>query len=215
MAKGFLADGADVALRDAIKTVEQASSAEVVIAVRRRAQRWLHVNALFGVTTAFAALGFMLWSAQPFGLWSIWIDPFAVGLAAAAAVQILPMAQRGLTPRRIRRRAVRRAAMIAFHERGVRRTSGRTGILVYVALTERMAVVVPDDAIVDAAPPGDWHDAITAIDAAVARGGKATAAAIAALADVLGPCLPCSPDDVNELPDDIDDRADDGIGGEE
>jgi putative membrane protein len=215
VAKGFLADGADLALRDAIKTVEQASAAEVVIAVRARAQRWVHVHVLFGVVTAFAALGFMLWSAHPFGLVSIWIDPFVAGVLAAAAVQILPMAQRGLTPRRARRRAVRRAAMIAFHERGVRRTTGRTGLLVYVALTERMAVVVPDDGVVEAAPAADWRAATAAIDAAVARGGKATAAAIAALADVLGPCLPCSPDDVNELPDDIDDRADDGIGGGE
>jgi putative membrane protein len=215
MASGFLANGADAELKRAITTVEACSSAEIVIAVRRRSARWHHAHLIVGAVVAFAALSFMLWDEHVFALASIWIDPFVAGAVAGAAVQLLPMLQRALTPRRARRKAVRRAALVAFHERGVRRTTGRTGVLVYVSLLERMAEVVPDDAVLRAAPLDEWRAATHEIDLAVARGGRATAAAIAALADVLGPCLPVSADDVNELPDDIDDRADDGIGGDE
>jgi putative membrane protein len=211
---GFLAHGADAELRRAIETVEKASSAEIVIAVRRRSARWLHAHVIVGAVAAFAALGFLLWDEHVFSLTSLWIDPFVVGLAAGAAVRVLPWLQRGLTPRRVRRRAVRRAAMVAFHERGVRRTRARTGVLVYISLLERMAELVPDDGVLRAAPIDAWREAAQRIDAAVARGGAETATAIAKLAGVLAPCLPCPPDDVNELPDDIDDRADDGVDGE-
>lgn len=215
MASAFLAHGADAELRRAIETVEAASSAEIVIAVRRRSARWLHAHVIVGAAVAFAALGFLLWDEHVFSLASVWIDPLVAGLAAGAAVGILPWLQRALTPRRVRRRAVRRAAMVAFHERGVRRTRARTGVLVYVSLVERMAELVPDDGVLRAAPVDAWRDATRRIDAAVARGGHATAEAIAALAGVLGPCLPCAPDDVNELPDEIDERDDDSVDGAE
>jgi putative membrane protein len=215
MASGFLAHGADVELRRAIETVEKASCAEVVIAVRRRSSWWLHAHVIVGALAAFATLGFLLWDEHVFSLASLWIDPFVVGLAAGAAVHVLPALQRVLTPRRARRRAVRRAAMVAFHERGVRRTRARSGVLVYVSLLERMAEVVPDDGVLRAAPVDAWRAATHAIDAAVVRGGRATATAIAELAGVLGVCLPVTADDVNELPDEIDDRADDGVDGVE
>jgi len=209
MATGFLADGADAELRRAIATVEQTSCAEVVIAVRRRSARWLHAHVIVGAAIAFAALGFMLWDEQVFSLPSLWIDPFVLGGLAGASVAILPRVQRALTPRHVRRRAVRRAAMVAFHQRGVRRTRARTGVLVYVSLIERMAAVIADDGVLAVAPRDAWRAAIRAIDRAVADGGHATAKAIAALSTVLDACLPAGADDVNELPDVVDERDED------
>src|SRR5690348_6616070 len=112
MSGGFLADGADAELRRAIETVEQASCAEIVIAVRRRSAVWLHAHVIVGVLVGFGALAFMLWDEHAFSLPSIWIDPFVMGGLAGAAVAWLPALQRLLTPRRARRRAVRRAAMV-------------------------------------------------------------------------------------------------------
>jgi putative membrane protein len=207
MATGFLGGGADVALRQAIEQVERASAAEVVIAVRRRAGNWLHAHVIVGALTAFAGLGFMLWSEATFSLTSIWVDPFLVGALAGAAVRVMPGVQRALTPRRIRRRGVRRAALVAFHARGVRRTSARVGILVFIALTERMAAVIADDGVLKVVPADRWRVALGRIDRSVGAGGHATARAIAALAELLGPCLPCAADDVNELPDEVDEQA--------
>jgi putative membrane protein len=215
MRSGFLAGGADAELLAAVTTVEAQSCAEVVIAVRRRSAFWLHAHVIVGALVWFATLGFMLWDEHVFSLASLWIDPVVLAGAAGAAVHLLPMLQRALTPRRARRRAVRRAALVAFHDRGVRRTRGRTGVLVYVSLLERMAEVVPDDAVLRAAPIDAWKAAAARIDRAVVRGGHATAVAIAALGEVLGPCMPIAADDVNELPDAIDDRDHDGVGGDE
>ena len=209
MASGFLAHGADQELTRAIEAVEKASCAEIVIAVRRRSARWLHAHVIVGALAAFAALGFMLYDAHVFALASIWIDPFVAGALAGAIVQALPAVQRAMTGERAKRKAVHRAALCAFHERGVRRTRARTGVLVYISLLERMAEVVPDDGVLAEAPADAWRDAVARIDRSVRLGGKQTAEAIAALADVLGPCLPAADDDINELPDAIDDGDDD------
>jgi len=201
----FLDGGGETALLDAVRAIEAASSAEVVIAVRRRSARWLHAPAIVATIAAFAALAFMLFSPHPFSLASILVDPFAVAaLAALATSQVHPLV-RALTPQRLRRRAAHQAALAAFHERGVSLTRGRTGILVYASLLERVAEVVPDagvTAAIDAAGVRAAFDGATAsIDAAVARGGAETARAIAALAPLLASALPRAADDRNELPD--------------
>ena len=111
---------------------------------------------------------------------------------------------RWLTPVSIRRRAARREAQATFFDLGIHNTSGRTGLLVYCALTERIACVVADTAVSTAVTHQALNDRERAIEAAIARGGAATAAEVAKLAALLGPALPRTEDDVNELPDAVD-----------
>jgi hypothetical protein len=68
----FADDAARVALRRAIEAVERASAVEVVVAIRRQSSSWLHVNALVGAATTFAALAFMLLGSHPFSIPAIW-----------------------------------------------------------------------------------------------------------------------------------------------
>ena len=82
-------------------------------------------------------------------------------------------------------------------------TAGRSGILVYIALTERMVEVVADDGVVKSVEPTSWSKACAAIDGAVGNGGEATARALAALAPILALALPRHVEDLNELPDTI------------
>jgi putative membrane protein len=197
----FLDGGGETALLDAVRVVEAASSAEVVIAVRRRSAAWLHAPVITGAVAAFAALAFMLFAPTTFSLPSILIDPFVIGaLVGAATSQVHPLI-RALTPRTRRRRAVHAAALVAFHDRGVHLTRARTGVLVYVSLLEQMAEVIADAGITAAVDSDALARATAAIDAAVAGGGDATARAIAALAPLLGAALPRAADDVNELAD--------------
>jgi putative membrane protein len=197
----FLDGGGEAALLDAVRSIEAASSAEVVIAVRRRSGSWLHAPAITGGVAAFAALAFMLFAPTPFSLLSILIDPAVVGvLVGLATSQVHPLI-RALTPRRWRRRAVHAAALAAFHDRGVHLTRARTGVLLYVSLLEQMSEVIADAGVTAATEAAALAKATAAIDAAVARGAVATAQAIAALAPQLGAALPRAADDVNELPD--------------
>lgn len=204
MAHGFLDDAARTAFAGAIAAIESTSAAEVVVAVRVRARLWLHAHLVVGFAAAWLGLGFMIYSAHRFGLAAFLIDPVVAGALAGAAVALSPALVRALTPRAVRRRAVIEAARATFYQRGVHHTAGRTGVLVYIALTERMAELVGDDAVVRLIEPTAWARACAAIDVAVGRGGAATAQALRALAPLLAAALPRHVEDLNELPDAID-----------
>lgn len=203
MPAGFADDAAHDAFRGAIRAVEEASSAEVVVSVRRQSAPWWHAHLIAGIATAIAAHAYMLYSSQPFSTSALLAGPILAGLLGGWASTLVLGVKRWLTPPGRRRAAVRTAARAAFVERGIGRTRGKTGILVYVSLVERMAEVVADDGVTAAVADSDWPAKIAAIDAAVADGGVATARAVAALAPTLGPLLPRSHEDVNELPDDL------------
>jgi putative membrane protein len=204
VATRFLDDEARQGFAKAIAVVENASSVEVVVAVRRRSARYLHANAVIGVAVAMLGLAAMLFAAHRFSDSAILIDPIIVGVAAAAVVELLPQFKRVLTPAAIRRRNVERAARATFVERGVHNTRGRTGLLVYISWLEQQVALVADGGLASALPAGALAAAEAELTAAMARGGAEVAKRVAALAPAMGAAVPHLPDDINELPDAID-----------
>ncbi len=205
MHKRFLSDEAKQALSNAIKSVEARSSAEVVIAVRARAASYLHADLIAGIVAAIVTLAFLLFSSFEFPLWSFLVEPVIVGLVVGIAASRVPALRRLLTPERVRASWVERAAHATFFEKRVRQTRDRTGILVFIALTERRALVLIDTGVQDAVAGERWKAATAAIDEAIRNGadGLAVAARIEALGEILEPVLVHSADDVNELPDEV------------
>jgi len=205
MHKRFLSDEAKQALTGAIKSVEGRSSAEVVIAVRARSASYLHSDLIAAIVAGVATVAFLLYSRFEFPLWSFLVDPVLAGLVVGVAASQVPMLRRLFTPESVRARWVARAARATFFEKRVRQTRERTGLLVFISLTERRAEVVTDTGIDDAVPAAAWKQAAAAIDRAVREGGDgvAVAARIEALGEILEPVLEHSPDDINELPDEV------------
>jgi putative membrane protein len=204
VATRFLDDEARQGFAKAIAVVENASSVEVVVAVRRRSAGYLHANAIIGVAVAMLGLAAMLFAAHRFSDSAILIDPIIVGVAAAAVVELLPQFKRVLTPAVTRRRNVERAARATFVERGVHNTRGRTGLLVYISWLEQQVALVADGGLASALPEGALVAAEVELTAAMARGGAEVAKRVAALAPAMGAAVPHLPDDINELPDAID-----------
>jgi len=201
---GFSDDDARAAFKAAVESIERASRAEVLVAVRRHSASWHHVHLIAGIAAAIAAHGYMLFASQPFSTASLFWGPIVAGLIIGlASTQILPL-ERWATPPAWRRAAVQRAARATFVERGIRRTREATGVLVYISIVEQMAELVADDGVVAAVAADDWRAACATIDAAVAGGGLATARALGVLAPLLAHALPGRADDINELPDEMD-----------
>ena len=182
------------AFADAIRTVEERSAAEVVVAVRHHSGSYLHANALVGIACALATSAFLLFSPFEFSLASIWLDPFAVGGGAAALTQWLPTLRRWLTPQSGRRRRVSEAARAEFFAKGVRMTRARTGLLVYVSLLERMVEVVADTGVSDAVDDATWQRARVSLESALVtalrnrQDGRPVAAARLPCLPHLSPC---------------------------
>src|SRR6185312_14320230 len=177
MAKLFLTGESKVAFSEAVRTVEAASSAELVVAVRQRSGSYVHVNLTVGILVGLAALVFLR----------------------------SPLLTRIITRRAARRGRVETAARSVFVEQRVHSTSGRTGILLYLSLLEREAVLVVDLAVETLAATDAWRAVVTEIESAMRRGasGFEVAAKVSGLAAVLGPVLPRSEDDVDELPNEV------------
>ena len=205
MMREFPSAADKAALLEAVRHVESSSSAEVVIAVRPSSGSYRLADLVCGLLFGYATLWFMLFSPWEFTPEEILAGPLAVGALGAVLCARAPLLRRLLTPRAARRRHVVTAARSAFVEKGVSRTRGRTGLLVYISLLEGQAEVVADVGVLDRVPTGPWAEAVASIDASVARGDDGThlGESIRALAGVLGPVLPHSADDANELPDGI------------
>jgi putative membrane protein len=201
----FSSDEDKAALVAAIQAVEARTSAELVICVRRRSGSYLHADLLAGITAAIATLACLLYLPFDFGLPAFLIDPILAGVVVGLACSRSPIVRRVLTRPVVRERNVQEAAHASFFAKGIRRTSDAIGILIYISVLERRAVVVIDDGVARAVPEPPWRAAVAALEASVHTGAElgAVCRAIEALAEVLEPCLPRSEDDVNELPDEV------------
>jgi putative membrane protein len=205
MARPFLTDEAKQALTAAVRAVEAASSAELVVAVRPRSGSYVHADLAAGLVAAFLTVGVLLYSPWPFGLIWFLLDPLLAGLAAGLISTRLPAVRRTFTPPRERRARVETAARATFVEKRVHATSGRTGVLLYISLLERDAALVVDLGVETLARTAAWQHAAGEVLASVRRGddGVAVARALEGLAAVLAPALAPAADDVDELPNEV------------
>jgi putative membrane protein len=205
MARPFLTNDAKKALSEAVHAVESACGAELVIAVRRRSGSYLDIALAAAIAGAFVTLAFLLFAPWSFALEYFLIDPVVVGILCGVATAHVPALLRLATRRAARRRRVGTAARVTFLDKGVHRTSRRSGILLYISVLEREAEVVADagvEAVVDRAA---WQAVVGAIQEAVRRGkdGVSVAAKVRGLAAVLTTCLPHAAGQVNELADEV------------
>ncbi len=115
-------------------------------------------------------------------------------------------ARRGLWPEDLdagaREAIVREAAQFAFWSRGLSRTRGRTGVLLFLAVAERHAEIVADEGILARIAPEAWSGVLRDLMAALAR-GEAEAGLIRAVERIgaaLAAEFPAAPGDTDELP---------------
>lgn len=108
-----------------------------------------------------------------------------------------------LTPRATRARRVRRRAIELFKVGAEKRTASRTGVLLYLSLSEHRAEIVADQAIHARVSPEIWGEAMAALVDAVRAGrpGEGMAAAVERIGAVLAEHFPHTGTDPNELPD--------------
>jgi len=205
MARPFLTDEAKQALSDAVAAVEGCSSAELVVAVRARSGSYLHADLLAGLAVALAVLTVLLFSPWPFSLVWFVVDPLIVGLLGGFLASRSPAIRRALTSRAERRRRVETAARSTFVEKRIHRTTGRTGILLYISILEREAEVVVDLGVETLAATEAWGRVTGEIRDAVRRGadGVEVAGKARALGALLSPVLVRADGDVDELSNEV------------
>lgn len=206
---------------DAVAAAEAHSAGEIVTIVTARSDTYRDVALAWAAFAAFAALcaleigaGFTLPAIEDLlGLWAFeWTPRAVLGLALVAVTLkfltvylVLRFTPVGLwlTPRRVRNARVRERALTCFRVGAESRTSGHTGVLIYLSLAEHRAEIIADAAIASQVSPETWGFAMKAMLDPLREGRMAQglAAAVGEVGKVLGQHFPRGHDDVNELPD--------------
>ena len=183
------------------------TSAEIVPVVTSASSRYHRAQDIAGIWLAFlllVALAVFSPEHQIDGIEAV--AAFALGLGAGtfAAGMFLPL-KRLFLWRADLEEAVMDGAIRAFRTFGVGETSGRTGVLIYVSLFERSAVVLGDVALARVLGPTDYA-AVRDLLIDGMRRGQPEAAFVAAIRKtgvILAERLPRNPDDQPEITDNL------------
>lgn len=204
---------------EAVAAAEAGTSGEIVVVVERRAGRYgdtLAVLSAIGATllSLLGMSGLPLVSAAapewvastdrgPSPIWGaiVWVAGFA---GVWFVFEGIPAALRLFVARSRRTREAEGAAWRVFGQRGVHRTKGRTGVLLYVAEFEKTVAVLGDSAIDAELKPADWEAVRdTILDGYQRkRADEGLLHAIEQAGALLARHFPIAPDDTREIPDD-------------
>lgn len=201
--KGILSQTELDELANAIADAERTTSGEIRLMIVGRSCFSGGVYRLWWLSLSCAGL-LALWFqqhllyAEPW-----WLMPAVLVLAALIAWPLarVPVLQRVMLHPRDVDRAVWARAEVEFYREGLSATKGATGILLFLSLFERKAVVLADKAIAERLPPSTWDD-VVAIILQGGRSGRWKAeleSAIRLCGRLLAENFPIQPDDVNEL----------------
>jgi putative membrane protein len=118
-------------------------------------------------------------------------------------LQAIPALRFALVPGPIKTRRVHERALQAFRVGAEQRTTGRTGVLIYLSMREHRAEVLADAAIATKVDVEVWTEALEALLSHVRTGDIASGmcAAIERVGTVLAAHAPRVDDDRNEVPD--------------
>ncbi|MFM6832436.1 MAG: TPM domain-containing protein [Novosphingobium sp.] len=221
MAKPTMTEADHKLVSDAVAAAEAQSAGEIVTIVTPRSDSYHDVALVWAALVAFAALCaleiaplfYLGLVERVLGLWAHeWAPRAVMGLALTVAtlkfagmyllMRFTPLG-RWLTPRKVRNGRVRTRALTCFRVGAESRTSGRTGVLIYLSLAEHRAEIIADAAIASKVSPETWGIAMKAMLDPLRQGQMAQgmAAAVAEVGKVLTEHFPRSDNDVNELPD--------------
>lgn len=204
---------------DAVARAEQKTSVEIVTVAATASARYDRGEGVFSFSVALAAVA-TVWLtclvAVPQAVWEAWsgslgalvavmvtmITGFACGVFLVA---MFPSLRLPFTPAHEVDEACQRAARSAFMSYRIRRTTGGTGLLLYISFFEHRVIVLPDDAVAQRLPPETWRDLCERIVSGIKAGSPTLALeeALARAGDVLGAALPRDEHDTDELRNDL------------
>lgn len=139
---------------DAIALAEKSTSAEIVPLIVKRSSTVGHVPFILFLIfiILFLQLGFKSFYGEVF--------EFFISLFLAHFLSKIYFIQRFFTSRRDRHLQVLRRAQFEFYDLGMQKTKKSTGVLIFVSLMERKAVVLADKTVSEKLPEITWKEAL-------------------------------------------------------
>lgn len=205
----------------AVSAAEAHTSGEIVTIVARRSDGYADIALAWAAVVAFTALTvlsifpdfYLALADDVLGHWAHEWTPrhvfvLALGVATAKFIamlllQLWPPIKFLLIPSHIATLRARARATAYFRTGAQGRTTGKTGVLIYLSLDEHHAEILADQAIAAKVGPEVWGAAMAAmlVELKAGRLADGMIAAVEQVGVVLAAHFPRDDDDVNELPD--------------
>ncbi|MBS2015404.1 MAG: hypothetical protein JST00_21125 [Deltaproteobacteria bacterium] len=187
----------------AVKAFEAKTSAELVVTVKKRVRPYEEAHRLWGIVFAFAGFVFLLFFPLDFDVALMPLDALVAFASGYGLSRFLPPMERLALGEKKRRETVEQAAKAAFYDLGVSKTTGRTGLLVFVSVFERVVAIVADAGVTPEArkaldeAKADLEAALVDVDI------DAFSSRLEALGASFAPTMARAAEDVNELSDEV------------
>jgi putative membrane protein len=218
---GYLDEAGHQLVSAAVTEAESATSGEIVTVLADRSDGYTDVALLWAVGAAFTVMSVFAAIPQPFlDVWDWLIGGWghewttgelasmviALGLVKFVAVMLIQQWEPlkfALIPAPTKTIRVHNQAVRQFKVGADRRTTGRTGVLIYLSMREHRAEIVADESIAAIVPAEVWGEAMGDMLALIRKGETAEGLAVGIrdVGFVLAQHFPRGDDDVNELPD--------------
>lgn len=163
MAKQILNEKEMDRIAEVIGEIEKKTSGEIRVMIVKRSSVAGHVQSLLWcafIATAFLAVWFGRHDLIFFERWWLWPSIILASYLLAKILSRLEAVQRQLTPARDLYHQVWTRAELEFHREGLSGTKAHTGVLLFLSLMERSALVLADKGIADKVPPHTWDKVV-------------------------------------------------------
>ena len=217
----YLDDAGRARVGAAVTEAESATSGEIVTVLADSSDGYTDVALLWAAGAAFTAMSVFAALPQPFlDLWDRLIGGWGhewttgelasmvigLGLVKFLAVLLVQQWQPlkfALIPGPTKTIRVHNQAVRQFKVGAERRTTGRTGVLIYLSMREHRAEIVADESIAAKVSAEVWGEAMGDMLALIRKGEVADGLAVGIrdVGFVLAEHFPRGAEDVNELPD--------------
>ncbi|WP_379920787.1 TPM domain-containing protein [Erythrobacter sp. R86502] len=205
----------------AVTDAERETSGEIVTVLADRSDGYTDVALLWAAGAAFTVMSVFAAVPQPFlNAWDAafggWDHEWATGELASLVIALglvtffaVVLIQQweplkfALIPGPTKTIRVHDQAVRQFKVGAERRTTGRTGVMIYLSMREHRAEIVADETIAAQVPAEVWGEAMGDMLALIRKGDIAEGLAVG-IRDVgflLAQHFPRGADDINELPD--------------
>lgn len=217
----YLDDAGHLLVSQAVTAAESATSGEIVAVLAERSDGYTDVALLWAIGAAFTAMS--VFAAFPLPFLNAWDAAFggwghqwttgelasmviALGLLKFLGVLLVQQWQPlkfALIPGPTKTIRVHAQAVRKFKVGADRRTTGRTGVMIYLSMAEHRAEIVADEAIAAKVSAEVWGEAMGDMLSEIRKGriAEGLAVGIRDVGFVLAEHFPRGEDDVNELPD--------------
>ena len=196
----FLNDNDKQRIAEAIEQAERNTRGEFVTVIAQAADDYLYIPTLWAALIALLVPGVVELSVWPWASAHSYELQVITFVVCALLFRWIPI-KRLLIPKYVKHQRAHRLAQEQFFQQNLHHTKDRTGVLLFVSITEHYVEIIADKGINDVVHAGVWDDVVADFIHQVKAGQVTTGflQAVKACGDMLAEHFPNTEENRNEL----------------